>query len=251
MSSPLCDDCIKGVIHEGNPKGKWETIGGVNCYVGTPSGDYSKEKAILFMPDAFGISLINNQLIIDSFAENGFLTIGVEYFEGDGIPEDALEPGKTFDRDGWYSRHGYEKTRSLVDKVYEALEQRGITTFGTAGYCFGGAYAFPLGIENKVKATMIAHPSRNIPSLLQEYFDSSRVPLLINSCEFDPALPPEACAKADEIFGDGKFAPGYKRVHWEGCKHGFAVRGDLSYPKVKAGKEGAFKETVEWFSKYL
>ena len=38
---------------------------------------------------------------------------------------------------------------------------------------------------------------------------------------------PEVQAKADEILADGKFAPGYERVHWEGCKHGFAVKGDL------------------------
>jgi hypothetical protein len=29
------------------------------------------------------------------------------------------------------------------------------------------------------------------------------------------------------------------------------VRGDLSNPQVKAGKEGAFKESVEWFMEHL
>ena len=51
--------------------------------------------------------------------------------------------------------------------------------------------------------------------------------------------------------GGGKFAPGYKREHFDGCSHGFAVRGDMSIPKVKAGKEGAFKASVEWFQKHL
>lgn len=37
----------------------------------------------------------------------------------------------------------------------------------------------------------------------------------------------EAQAKADEILGGGKFAPGYERTYWEGCTHGFAVRGDM------------------------
>lgn len=48
-----------------------------------------------------------------------------------------------------------------------------------------------------------------------------------------------------------KFAPGYKREYFAGCTHGFAVRGDLSIPAVKAGKEGAFKSSVEWFMKYM
>jgi hypothetical protein len=60
-------------------------------------------------------------------------------------------------------------------------------------------------------------------------------------------FPIEAQATTDKLMGDGKFAPGYKREYWEGCSHGFAVRGDMSKPEIKAGKEGAFKSTVEWF----
>ena len=80
--------------------------------------------------------------------------------------------------------------------------------------------------------------------------------LLINSCEFDSYFGREKQALADEIFGGGKFSPGYERTYWEGCIHGFSVQGDLvsgtdalggrdahageiqSDPKVKAGKEG-------------
>ena len=40
-------------------------------------------------------------------------------------------------------------------------------------------------------------------------------------------FPKEAQAIADEILGGGKYAPGYVRTYWEGCTHGFAVRGDL------------------------
>ena len=40
-------------------------------------------------------------------------------------------------------------------------------------------------------------------------------------------FPIEAQSKADEMFGSGKFAPGYERTYWDGCTHGFAVRGDL------------------------
>jgi hypothetical protein len=64
-------------------------------------------------------------------------------------------------------------------------------------------------------------------------------------------FPAEAQAKADEILGGGKFKPGYKREYWEGCTHGFGVRGDLSNPKVKAGKEGAFNAAVKWFFDHL
>ena len=84
-----------------------------------------------------------------------------------------------------------------------------------------------------------------------EKFAKTNVPLLINSCEVDDMYPAEKQKIGDEILGNGKHAPGYERTYWEGCTHGFAVRGDISNPKVKAGREGAFKATVEWFIKYL
>ena len=42
--------------------GKWEKIGGVDSYVATPTGEYPQNKAILFLADAFGPQLINNQV---------------------------------------------------------------------------------------------------------------------------------------------------------------------------------------------
>ena len=50
---------------------------------------------------------------------------------------------------------------------------------------------------------------------------------MINSCEVDQMFPKEAQAIADEILEGGKYAPGYERTYWDGCHHGFAVRGDM------------------------
>jgi hypothetical protein len=44
--------------------GQIEIIGGVKCYVGTPTIDYPKDKVVLFLPDAFGIGLINNKVSV-------------------------------------------------------------------------------------------------------------------------------------------------------------------------------------------
>ena len=48
-----------------------------------------------------------------------------------------------------------------------------------------------------------------------------------------------------------QYKAGYKRTYYAGNQHGFAVRCDLSDPKQKAAKEGAFNETVAWIKKYL
>ena len=63
--------------------------------------------------------------------------------------------------------------------------------------------------------------------MAQTLLAKSKAPLLINSCEIDGQLPIPLQQKADEIFGDGKYAPGYYRTYWDGCTHGFTVRGDM------------------------
>lgn len=42
--------------------GKIEYIDGVQCYIATPTSDYSKEKVLLYLTDAFGIPLANNKV---------------------------------------------------------------------------------------------------------------------------------------------------------------------------------------------
>ncbi|KAJ7065401.1 dienelactone hydrolase endo-1,3,1,4-beta-D-glucanase [Mycena amicta] len=245
----FCKDCVKGVTHDGTPQGKIEKIGGVECYIATPSVDYPKHKVVLFLTDVFGLPLPNSQLLADDFAANGFKTVLPDYLNGDPIPADAMGPGKEFDFMAWFKTHGSADTRPTLDKVIAALKSEGVTSFAAVGYCFGGRYVFDLAFDNIISVGATAHPSLlQIPADLEKYKSTAKAPLLINSCTVDTQFPLEAQAKADEIFGD--FAPGYKREYFEGCTHGFAVRGDLSDPKVKAGKEGAFKATVEWFIKH-
>lgn len=45
--------------------------------------------------------------------------------------------------------------------------------------------------------------------------------------------------------------PGFEQTYYAGCKHGFAVRGDITDPVVKQAKERCFEETVAWFAQYL
>ena len=147
---------------------------------------------------------------------------------------------------------------------------------------------FDLAFDNVIQVAVVAHPSLLKPedldvrhsfvdmlmSLLslipsQTYIAKSKAPLLINSCELDDAFPKSFAETADQKFAT--FAPGYRRTHYEGASHGFAVRGDTvrehvfslhspeahstpnmqSKPAVKTAKEGAFKESVEWLIKYL
>ncbi|KAI1793482.1 alpha/beta-hydrolase [Ganoderma leucocontextum] len=248
----LCADCFKGVRHEGTPEGTTQTIGGIVSYVATPTAEYPKDKVVLFLADAFGLKLENNKLLADDFARNGFKVVMPDIFDDEPAPINAFSPGVTFDIGAWIGRHPPTRANVIVHAVIDALKAEGVTKFGSLGYCYGGRLCFDLAFTGDVHVVATSHPSLlQAPADLQKYFEVAKAPLLINAAEVDQQFPAESRKAADEIFGDGKFAPGYSQTYWPGCIHGFAVRGDLSKPEVKAGKEGAFKASVEWLQKYL
>ncbi|KAF8548854.1 alpha/beta-hydrolase [Imleria badia] len=243
---------IAGVRHEGNPEGRFDTLGGVRCYLATPTVIYSKEKVILFLPDVFGIELVNSKLLCDDFARNGFQIVAIDLFDGDSVPANTMQPGSSFDFNAWLSKHGTNVTRPPINNVIAALKQRGIEEFAATGYCFSARFVFDLAFEGVIKAAAVSHPSfLNIPDDLHK-FKETKIPLLINSCEIDQFFPADSQAQADAILGGGLTKTDlYRREYFEGCSHGFALRGDLSNPKVKTGKEGSFRAIVEFFLEHF
>lgn len=78
---------ISGVRHEGNPAGSSKKIGETDAYFAYPENK-STDKAILFLTDAFGHNFINNKLVADDFANNGFVTTS---FRSMGPSRDRLK----------------------------------------------------------------------------------------------------------------------------------------------------------------
>ncbi|TCD62747.1 hypothetical protein EIP91_006445 [Steccherinum ochraceum] len=248
----LCELCISGVRHEGTAEGRWEQIGGVDCYVATPTANYDQDKILIFLTDIFGPRLINAQLLADDFARNGLRTVMPDMFDSDAAPEILLTNPASFELDKFFNNHPPARAKSLVDRVVAALKADGNVRLGTTGYCYGARIGMELALEGTSSVTVFAHPSLlQVPEDFEKYKVVSDAPLLIHSCTIDPLFPAKAQAATDAVFEDGKFSPGYRRIHWEGCQHGFAVRGDMTNPAVKAGKEGSFKATAEFFLKHL
>jgi len=246
----FCKHCTSGVRHEGTPEGTFEEINGIKTYVATPKTDnYPKDKAILYLPDVFGLKLNNNCLIIDDFARNGFKVYSPDLFEDDEVNESAFDPGSDFDLMKWLPGHTPEHTGKRVRIVIEALKAKGITVFGATGYCYGARLVYDLAVENIISVSVITHPSLLTAEHLDNYVEKSKAPLLFNSAENDFMFPKEMAESTDVKFAN--FGPGYKRTYWEGVHHGFATRGDLTNKVVTAAKEGAFKATVEWFINYM
>ena len=168
------------------------------------------------------------QLLADDFARNGFKVIMPDVFDDDPAPVDAFNPGSTFNLMEWFGKHPFTRAHVIIRAVLDALKADGVTKIGSLGYCYGGRLCFDLAFAGDVHVVAASHPSGlQVPADLTKYLEACKAPLLINSCEDDQMFSVEAQKVADEILGDGKFAPGYSRTYWPGCGHGFAVRGDL------------------------
>jgi hypothetical protein len=77
--SDLC--CLSGTLHEGEERGEIQTISGLETYVATPKEGKANGNVVFYFPDVWGL-FKNGRLIMDVFADAGYLTFGVDYFRG-------------------------------------------------------------------------------------------------------------------------------------------------------------------------
>ena len=73
--------CVVGVKHEGKPQGVIKQIDNIRTYFAYPE-DKDPEQAIVLMTDVLGMDFPNTQLIADQFAQNGYLTLIPDVFNG-------------------------------------------------------------------------------------------------------------------------------------------------------------------------
>lgn len=129
-------------LARGEPKGKMFKIDDtIDAYVATPpEGKARKDTGILYLPDVIGIWQ-NSKLMADIFAEQGYLTIVIDLFNGDPLPMNR-PPG--FDLMEWLTKGSDGKnphTKEYVDPItvkgIKALKDMGVKHVGAVGYCFG------------------------------------------------------------------------------------------------------------------
>jgi hypothetical protein len=77
--SGLC--CLEGIIHSGTPRGSFIRVVDVETYVVKPPSHKANGHILLYYPDVWGM-FTNGLLVMDSFANAGYLTIGLDYFRG-------------------------------------------------------------------------------------------------------------------------------------------------------------------------
>ncbi|KZV89829.1 alpha/beta-hydrolase [Exidia glandulosa HHB12029] len=247
----LCKDCVVVARHEGTPVGTIESIGGVDTYVSVPSSgcEYDKTKAVLFLTGAYLDLVWRRGLIADDFARAGYQVYVPDLFNGDPVTQEMMATlGFDHVNSVWVPKHSMEITRPFLDAAIAGIKERGITTLGSTGYCFGGRCSLDLAIANTVVASVIAHPGFvDVPDFVT-LRSVSKAKVLVVSCEDDFSFPMDLQARVDEAM---KGWENYERKFWKGCRHGFAARGDPKDEVVRKAKEEAFAATVAWFKQSL
>lgn len=73
---PLKQCCASGSLHTGTPTGKLGKVYGLETYTAQAPGA-SPKGIIVIIPDAFGLPLLNNQILADDYAKNGYTVVCV------------------------------------------------------------------------------------------------------------------------------------------------------------------------------
>ncbi|XDG04168.1 hypothetical protein ABKA04_003783 [Annulohypoxylon sp. FPYF3050] len=156
------------------PNGELRKLGGVDIYLAKPdSYPTNPSKLLLLLSSGTGIKSTNNQIQADKFADEGFVVVMPDLFDGNPAPNSSLgseteaqgtsfldkiklkaaELAKSFVIDEWLARHTEEKVMPILEKVIDACKSEFADAVGNGGgiyavgYCFGGRYVLLLASE--------------------------------------------------------------------------------------------------------
>ncbi|KAK4667947.1 uncharacterized protein QC764_703300 [Podospora pseudoanserina] len=231
------------LAHTGEPAGKEIKIANnLTVYISpppkSPRTKPRSQSAILLLTDVFGLNLLQNKLLADSFARAGYLTLVPDLFAGSPAPSDINDPASAnFSIPAFLAAHQPPVTDPIIASAISHLRgSLNISSIAAAGYCFGGRYA--LRVVNPspggADVAFAAHPSL----LTDEEISGVEKPVSVAAADRDELL---TAARRAEVEGLLLGAGGRYQVGvYGGTPHGFAVRANYSVESERFGKEGAF-----------
>ncbi|KAI1006465.1 hypothetical protein K3495_g1751 [Podosphaera aphanis] len=192
--------CLRGAIHLGTPTGHIETIHGLQTYVAEPPAGTVPKGIIIYIPDAFGWSFVNNRLLCDRYASNGnFLVYLPDFMNGSSVKVNTLlTMDKIYHPRSWIDKlllpvNGFRVGFSFLPFIVacrSAVTSPRIIRFihairsapppfetkalkiGCAGFCWGGKHAFILASDPP------------LPITSDKSFTSSSPPTPLINCAF-------------------------------------------------------------------
>lgn len=251
LAKPSGDCCLTGHLHTGDPRGKFQSMAGVDTYVTYPPESKANGHIILYYADVFGM-FTNGLLVMDSFADAGYLTVGLDYFKGDPVylhRKDGkwTDPELTFNE--WlekYTAVAEEYVPKWIEAVKKEFGKDG-TKYACVGYCFGAPYVCEslAGSQPICAVGAFAHPA----FLKEHHFRDLQGPLFLSCSETDHTFGTEDRNKAIDMLREDK--KDYQLQLFSKVAHGFALRCNLDDPYERMVKEQSLKSIVGWFDFWL
>ncbi|OJJ61882.1 hypothetical protein ASPSYDRAFT_75877 [Aspergillus sydowii CBS 593.65] len=227
LAQPSGPCCLKGSLHEGNSRGRFVSIAGIETYISDPASPNGH--ILLYFPDVWGM-FPNGLLVMDAFADAGYLVLGLDYFRGDPVWKHRRDrhdhSNPDFDYEAWKQKHmafADEAVPRWVDEVKRTYGQSS-TKYACVGYCFGAPYVCDELAKSTVTAGAFAHPA----FLKDSHFEKITKPLLLSCSGEDHTFPQEARQIALDILESGNKT--YHLQLFSGVSHGFALRGNMNNP---------------------
>ncbi|KAI0658272.1 alpha/beta-hydrolase [Cubamyces menziesii] len=241
LAGPPGECCTKTVQHVGDPRGTIERIAGVETYIASPPSGTTEDKIILFFADIFGPLYVNSQLLMDYWADNGYLVLGIDYLERESYADHVNKEG--FDMLGWIQLKRVRAAELLPPWVEGIRARYGVNKkYFCVGYCFAAPFVMEHIKKDWIVAGAFAHPAY----LDEDHFRGVRKPLLMACAEIDITFPRSARRRVEDILVEEK-AQYYIQV-FSAVEHGFAVRGDPSIPIQRWAKEECARGILNWFN---
>ena len=286
-----CPDCFKGAVHNhGTPKGDMVDLYGRRCYVSPAPPGSTSSSTIFFATDAFGLSLVNNKLLSDTYAaETGFKVVMPEIIPHGSAPISLMNymdtlfvPVRWSDLFGQL-RRAWNALRVIVIFVPFMIRSgptKGVPAaldfarklkndlpvgakLGIAGFCWGGYIStelckYPIregSSERLIDAQFCAHPSAlKAPDMVLDAVSKFHVPYSVAIGDLDFVMAIETVEKTEAALREKVGRPeenDYEIRTYPGCRHGFAVRAMPENKVEQTAAEEAKVQAVEWFKKYL
>ncbi|PHH77186.1 hypothetical protein CDD82_3633 [Ophiocordyceps australis] len=253
LAKPPESCCFKGVMHSGTPRGHFEEYAGLRTYVSHPadkpaSADAAR-RVLLYFTDVYGI-YTNALLVMDSFADAGYLVVGADYLRGDSFWKHQDKDGNdlpTWDRKAWVAERIADCNESVPvwTAAIKAAHGGPETKYACVGYCFGAPYVCRALAVGDAAVGAFAHPA----SLQDSHFRDIKGPLFLACTDVDFTFPPEARRQAIDILRTEKKT--WQLQLFTDIDHGFALRGDMDNPYQRYVKEASFSAMLAWLNHWL
>ncbi|KAL6571528.1 hypothetical protein OROHE_003171 [Orobanche hederae] len=215
--------------------GQVREVGGLRCYV---SGTTISNISVILASDVYGYE-VPHLRIADKVGAAGIYTLVPDFFHGDAY----VSGGNLSD---WKKRHQPINGTKDAKAIIKALQRKGITKIGAAGFCWGGKVAVDLAKSSYIQAAVLLHPT----NVTAEDIQGVKVPISILEGQNDSSSPPSLLEQYRSALKAKPKVDSSIKV-FPGAGHGWTTKyNDTDVVAVKRAEE-AHKDMLDWFLKYL